>query len=110
MKPIIPAPVQQTNGVSTRSPVREIVINGDLPSQLKPRKKLTIDETDRIQKAIADIDDAAFSDVEVVGFYDSKQRYLARIKKRTRDIEDAEGDKRKVRLLAAHVSKILIIR
>lgn len=72
---------------------------------MKSRKKLTSNESEKIQSALADIEDTTFSDAEVVGFYELKQKYLARSKKRARGIEEAEATKRKVSSPASRIEQ-----
>ena len=62
----------------------------------KPRKVLTDMEADKILKALAIIDDATFSDVEEVGFYEHKERFKQRSRKRAADVCQSELRKRKV--------------
>jgi DNA helicase INO80 len=49
-----------------------------------------------VNKIITEIDSAEKSDVEAAGFEKERERYLARGKKRLRDVDRAEGIKRKV--------------
>lgn len=62
----------------------------------KPRKLATDAEADRILKAIAIIDDAHLSDVEDHGWYEMKENFKRRSRKRAADIEEDELSKRKV--------------
>jgi hypothetical protein len=85
-----------TNGAVPKSPVLEEMVHKELPLVVNPRKKLTNDESDKIQKALADIEDASYSDVDVVGFYDCKLRYVDKGKKRIREQEASESKQKKV--------------
>lgn len=62
----------------------------------KPRKTLTSRESEKVMRALADMDDASFSDVDTVGFYEQKERFKQRSRKRAADLAEVEADKHKV--------------
>ncbi|KIW20504.1 hypothetical protein PV08_01079 [Exophiala spinifera] len=63
----------------------------------KPRTALTEIEADKILKAMNMIDEGPQSDADEEGFYELKERYKQRGKKRAAEIEEAELRKRKRR-------------
>ncbi|KAI1612220.1 adenosinetriphosphatase [Exophiala viscosa] len=63
----------------------------------KPRTMLTEREADKVLKALAGVDDSQLSDVEEVGFYEHKERYKQRSRKRAAEVGEAELRKRKRR-------------
>ncbi|KAL2854702.1 SNF2 family N-terminal domain-containing protein [Aspergillus pseudodeflectus] len=78
----------------------DILTNGvtEPPKIIRPpRKTLSEKETDMVNKIISEIESAEKSDVEAAGFEKERERYLAKGKKRLRDIDRAEGIKRKRR-------------
>lgn len=129
-----PKPVVESKKVLEKSPVSKQPLfdssrpltNGDVKPQpkadtiqvarkfnapAKPRKDLTEREADKILKALAAIEDGPLSDVEDLGFYEHKERYKQRSRKRAAEVEEAELRKRKVsdtvhRTVLLHVTDI----
>jgi hypothetical protein len=67
------------------------------PSALpKLRRILTPRENERVSKALALIDETAFSDVETTGFAAEKEQYSEKSKKRALEVGELEARKRKV--------------
>lgn len=62
----------------------------------KPRTALTEIEADKILKAMNMIDEGPLSDGDEAGFYELKERYKQRGRKRAAEIGEAELRKRKV--------------
>ena len=70
--------------------------NGYTPPPPKPRKMLTARENEKVSKALADIDEAVFSDIDTLGFDIERKRYLAKSRKRALEVDEVEMLKRKV--------------
>ena len=63
----------------------------------KSRHVMTKAEKEKFAAAVAALDDAECSDEDAAGFYDYKQLYLQRTKKRAREIDVFEGSKKRKR-------------
>ena len=63
----------------------------------KPRTALSKNETERVSKELAKIEDAVLSDPETGDFEEQRQLYRERTSKRARQVEDVERQKRKRR-------------
>ena len=88
------------SSLNATSVKHESMSNGQIHEVAKPiplpRKTLTGPESDKVIKAMAEIDEAQFSDVEGPGFEDSKENYQRRRLKRRREQDEMEESKRKV--------------
>ncbi|KAK5945064.1 putative DNA helicase ino80 [Knufia obscura] len=91
---VLASPNHKMNGIiePSRSKAKEESVIVD-----KPRHIMTKHEKEKFAAAVAEIDDADFSDEDAVGFYDLKQLYLQRTKKRAREIEIFEASKKRKR-------------
>ncbi len=92
-------PKQLTNGdmpEQTKTDMVQIVTRYVAPA--KPRKILTELEADKILKALNQMEEGPQSDVEGegAGFYEQKERYKQRSRKRAAEISETELRKRKV--------------
>lgn len=70
--------------------------NGYVATVPKPRRALTVRENEKVSKALVEIDDAVFSDVDTTGFDEERKRYITKSRKRALDVEEVETTKRKV--------------
>lgn len=108
-------PPVETNGAATNGYVEapsKVAFNAPRPREFiapsKPRKMATDAEADRILKALAQIDEATHDDVDV-GFYESKELFKQRGRKRKATIEEGESRKKKVCSHLASSSAPLLI-
>ncbi|KAK5097717.1 putative DNA helicase ino80 [Exophiala xenobiotica] len=91
---VLESPDHKMNGITEPlrpEPKKEPIVED------KPRHIMTKAEKENFAAAIANLEDAEFSDEDAVGFYDHKQSYLQRIRKRARSIEILEGSKKRKR-------------
>lgn len=63
----------------------------------RPRYIMTKQEKAKFAAAVAEVEDAEYSEDDAPGFYEYKQRYNQRTKKRARDVELYEGSKKRKR-------------
>ena len=90
-------PKQLTNGdlqEQTKTDTMQVATRYVAPA--KPRKTLTELEADKILKALNQMEEGPQSDVEGVGFYEQKEHYRQRSRKRAAEISETELRKRKV--------------
>lgn len=99
-KPVAPAPLTGFKRSAARFGYPRVIDSNSLTleelSQLEWRSKLCEEEIDAVQRALTDIEETSFSDVDDVGFANSKKEWLVRSEKRARDHENIEAGKRKV--------------
>lgn len=95
-------PPAETNGAMTNGHVAvpsRVVLHAPLSkehiSPLKPRKMATDAEADKILKALAQIDEAVYPDTDN-GFYELKELFKQRSRKRKALIEETESRKKQV--------------
>lgn len=92
-----PPPPPLTNGEAKAQPKPEPKSSSKKHAvPPKPRKILTEKEADKILKALAMIDEGPLSDVDDGSFYEQKEQYKQKSRKRAADIGEAELQKRKV--------------
>ncbi|KIW97294.1 uncharacterized protein Z519_02686 [Cladophialophora bantiana CBS 173.52] len=86
------------NGITKSQPKAEAVhASKKYVAPPRPRKILTEGEADKILKALAVIDDTSFSDAEDASWFEHKERYKQRTRKRAADVYEVELHKRKRR-------------
>ena len=91
------SPIEQTP-VYGYSPRAEKSLRNAEPAVVEqPRYTMTRAEKEKFAAALAEIEATEFSDEDAVGFYDYKQKYIQRTKKRAREIETTEGSKKRKR-------------
>lgn len=83
-------------------------VNGYKASPPKPRRALTVRENEKVTKALAQIDDAALSDVDESIFVGEKERYMQKCKKRALEVDEVETTKRKVSICGTALHSMLI--
>jgi hypothetical protein len=87
------ASVAATYGISSGLMIHA---NGYPPALPKHRRILTPRENEIVSKALASIDEIAFSDVETTGFDVEREQYNEKSKKRALEVGELEARKRKV--------------
>ncbi|KIW42182.1 uncharacterized protein PV06_05754 [Exophiala oligosperma] len=94
----VETPKTLTNGdVREKRKPEPLAVSKKRVAPSKPRKALTEIEADKILKAMNMIDEGPMSDADEVEFYELKERYKQRGKKRAAEISEAELRKRKRR-------------
>ena len=58
---------------------------------------MTTSEKKKFAVATAEVDEADFSDEDALGFYEYKQKYVQRTKRRAEAVEISEGAKKRKR-------------
>ncbi|KAK5193031.1 putative DNA helicase ino80 [Exophiala xenobiotica] len=92
------SPKPLTNGdVQEQTDTDTVLVATRYVAPAKPRKTLTELEADKVLKALNHVEEDPQSDVEDVGFYDQKERYKQKGRKRAAEISETELRKRKRR-------------
>jgi hypothetical protein len=91
------SPKPLTNGdVQEQTDTDTVLVATRYAAPAKPRKTLTELEADKVLKALNHVEEDPQSDVEDVGFYEQKERYKQKGRKRAAEISETELRKRKV--------------